>query len=359
LLSFLIAIFALCVIILIHEIGHWGAAKIFGMKVHQFNLGMGPIIFKKQINETQYGLRAFPIGGSCVLGEDDEDVEADDPHAFRNKPVWQRIIVISAGAFLNLVLGVILCIVINIALPIPSLTVAKFTEDAVSNTGISALRTDDKIVSVNGMWIVSSTEIAYKMDNSAVKGGFDGDTAAFEFVVIRDGERVTLPDVRFAAKPNEQGGITYARDFSTWAAEKSFINVLFYSVRDAVGFGRIIWLSLIDIIRGTYGINEVSGPVGIAGVISDATERAANFSQVILMIVRLSALITINLGIVNLLPIPALDGGRIIFLTLEGIRRKSLKAETEGVIHFVGFALLILLIVVVTFNDIRKLIFGG
>jgi regulator of sigma E protease len=364
-LSVIIAIIALCVIILIHEFGHFGAAKLFKMNVYQFNLGMGPVLWKKQHKETQYALRAFPIGGSCMLGEDEE--QTDDPAEFRNKPVWQRIIVIVAGAVLNLILGLILCIAINANsdTKMSSLTVAVFNEGSVSNTGASALREEDRIVSINGMRIISASEIYYKLDNSLTKDGArshdeSGDVfAVYEFVVIRNGERVTLPNVAFAAEPNEKGGMSYILDFRVWEAKKSFTSIIEYSARDAVGFGRIIWLSIMDILNGTYGINDLSGPVGIGEVVVNVTSNARNIGEMLLTIVQISAFITINLGIVNLLPIPALDGGRIIFLTVEGIRRKPLKPEVEGMIHFVFFALLILLIIIVTFNDIRKLILGG
>ncbi|MCL1789535.1 MAG: site-2 protease family protein [Oscillospiraceae bacterium] len=361
-MSIVIFILAFFTIILIHEFGHFGAAKLFKMNAYQFNLGMGPILWKKQHKETQFALRALPIGGSCVLGEDDAEY-SDDPNDFRNKPVWQRIIVIAGGAFLNLVLGLILCVVIYIVEPIPSTTVSVFDDNAVSNTGVSGLQVGDQIIKVNGMHIVSASEIFYKMDNSLTKKGItedaEGEFAVYEFVVIRKDEKIMLPQVKFAAHPNERGGMNYVRDFWISPVDKNFINVLAYSARYAVGMSRIVWLSLMDIIGGTYGLNEISGPVGIVGVASEVTAQAKNFGEVIMSIISISALITINLGIVNLLPIPALDGARIIFLTAEGIRRKPINPTAEGMIHFAGFALLMLLILIVTFNDVRKLIIGG
>lgn len=349
-MSIVIAIIALCLIILIHELGHFGAAKLFKMNAYQFNLGMGPVIWKKQHKETQYALRAFPIGGSVALGEDETE-PSDDPKDFRNKPVWQRIIVISAGAILNLLLGLILCAVICIVEPIPSTVVS-------DEYGESGLQSGDQIVKVNGMTIFSASEIFFQMDNSLAKHGTEDGYALYEFDVIRNNERITLP-VRFKAEPNERGGMTYVRDFRVWAAEKNFLNVLNYSVRTAVGNGRIIWLSLGSIINGTYGLNEMSGPVGIAAAVGELTKQAVNIKEAVMYVVSLSALITINLGIFNLLPIPALDGARIVFLAVEGVRRKPISPNVEGTIHFVGFALLMVLILVVTFNDVRKLITGG
>jgi regulator of sigma E protease len=503
-LPIVIAVIALCIIILIHELGHFGAAKLFGMNAYQFNLGMGPILWKKKHKETQYALRAFPIGGSVLLGEDDDEPSAD-PRDFRNKPVWQRIIVIGAGAFLNIVLGLILSIILNIANPIASLTVDSFYGNPVSNTVGSPLMKGDEIVKVGGMTIVSSSEVGYKMEHSLPKESDSPTTVSlfhrltasneklqrgdrivnvngvtvscisemlnnpeipplaeqdyhalynltvirdgeplllenvpfaaalefcrhvlrdeqgnalylnddpeqgelfcgrpvwaenrrvycdepacgepildddgmrllvrdffvpsdynmYEFVVRREGELVTLPNVSFAPRVDLRGepvGTTYIRDFWVEEADKSFLNVMEYSFRDTVGLGRIIWLSILDIIRGTYGLNDLSGPVGIAAVVTEVTATAETIGETLLRIVSIAAFITINLGIVNLLPIPALDGARILFLIAEAIRRKPLNQNAEAIIHFVGFSLLMVLIVTVTFNDIRKLIFGG
>jgi regulator of sigma E protease len=183
---------------------------------------MGPILWKKVHKGTQYGLRLFPIGGSVMLGEDDEP--SDDVNDFRNKPLWQRIIVIGAGAVLNLLLGFVLCIIINgiiINDPDPrngiaSMTVSAFREDSMSNQGESALKAGDRIVGVNGMHIISYSEISYKMDNSLIRNGVEDGYAVYKFDVIRDGEKITLPEVKFALQRdtegelvvNERGGMT-------------------------------------------------------------------------------------------------------------------------------------------------------
>ena len=396
LLNILLTVLVLGVIILIHEIGHYGAAKLFKMNAYQFNMGMGPILWKKQRKETQFALRLFPIGGSVLLGEDglpdnaledeNEDGEnnadkvkirtpvySDDPNDFTNRPVYQRIIVIGAGVFLNFVLGLILCMIINIMLvtdPDPqvgvaTMTVSAFHPDATSNIGASGLQVGDRIVEVNGTAIFSNTEIAYKMMNSPPKAGIP-DYAVFEFVVKRDGKRVKLPNVTFAVVrgengeilTNELGGMRFVRDFYVLPVENKPLPILEYSARTAIGYGRIIWLTLTDMLRGNIGFNNVGGPVQIVSTVGEITEQSVDFKEQLFGILSLSALITMNLGIVNLLPIPALDGARIIFLAIEGIRRKPLNREVEGTIHFIGFALLMVLIVAVMFNDIARL-FGG
>jgi membrane-associated protease RseP (regulator of RpoE activity) len=299
-----------------------------------------------------------------------------------------------------------------------TLTVGMFGLNAVSNTGDYALAVGDRIVSINGTEIRSAVQIYNELAQVAAMGvsgsvvvnegaanesevsyvesvfvvmrEIDGVPmrvtltrartpfrtessgeqshirdffvqTAYEFVVIRNGERVTLPNVTFPAAPNSRGGISCVDDFRVFGIfeeQKTFVNVMSYSFRDCVSMGRIIWLSLADLLRGTYGLNDLSGPVGIGAAVSGAAEHTENFGEMIMMIVYISAFITINLGVVNLLPIPALDGGRLIFLTLEGIRRKPIKQEYETIIHVVGLVLLILLIVVITFNDIRNLFAG-
>jgi regulator of sigma E protease len=210
------------------------------------------------------------------------------------------------------------------------------------------------------MRIISASDILYKLNNSLPKTDETGKYIEYEFVVIRDNKKVTLPNVKLASTPNEQGGVTYVRDFGVFFDEnKSFSNVINYSFRSAVSQGRIIWLSLIDLIKGTYGLNDLAGPVGLVTIIGDATSRAENFAEKVSMFISLTAFLTINLGILNLLPVPALDGARLLFFAAEAIRRKPLKAQTEGMIHFIGFAALMLLMLAVTFNDIKRLIFGG
>jgi len=355
-MAVVIAILALCLIILIHEIGHFTAAKIFDMKVYQFNLGMGPILFKKKSGDTQYAVRLLPIGGSVLLGEDDDP--GDDPRDFRNKPVWQRMIVIVAGAFLNLVLGLILCAVITaMSENILSTTVRGFAADAVSNTGNSALKIGDEILEINGMSIISVSDITYKLDNTRSKGS-DENFAVYEFVVRRDGRKITLPNVTFKAEKNERGGMSYVHDFGVYREKKNLPNILIYSARTSFSLGRLVWITLGDLLKGTYGINDLSGPVGTVAAIGSETAKAESFADKAYTVVFISALITINLGIFNLLPVPALDGARLIFFIIEAIRRKPLKAEVEGWIHLIGFALLMLLMLAVTFNDIRRLIFG-
>lgn len=351
----ILAILAFCVIIIIHEMGHFFAAKACKMKVSEFSLGMGPRLFKIQGKETLYTIKLLPIGGSVQL---DEDEENDDPRSFRNRPVWQRIIVLVAGPTMNLILGIIVCaIAILVSGKVVTAEIGGFRGD--SPVSSQYLQAGDEIVEINGLSIWSSMDISYALQNSAMKASPDDEYMTYDFKVRRDGEVVTLNDVKFAVAARDDGSTSVVLDFFVIAQHPQFGNTFIYSFKEAATYGRLVWISLIDLISGTYGLNDLSGPVGVVSAItqtaSASTDMRENFSNLFSMI----ALITINIGIFNLLPIPALDGSRIVFQIIELIRRKPIKPEQEGIVHFVGFAALMLLMLVVTFNDIVKLFTGG
>ncbi len=351
----LLTILAFCAIIIIHEMGHFFAAKACGMKVSEFSLGMGPRIFKKQGKETLYTVKLLPIGGSVQLGEDEE---SDDPRSFRNRPVWQRIVVLAAGPVMNLILGIIVCaIVILVSGKVVSSRIDSFRgETPVSN---QYLQVGDEILEINGHTIWSYMDISYALQNSAMKADPQQEYMTYDFKVKRGGETVTLNNVQFALNPGEDGKSSVIFDFYVSAYHVDFGNIFVYSFKEAATYGRLVWVSLIDLLKGTYGLNELSGPVGTVSVISQTATAGANFKENVINLMSMIALITINLGIFNLLPIPALDGSRIIFLIIELIRRKPMKPEHEGMVHFIGFAALMVLMLVVTFNDIVRLITGG
>lgn len=350
----ILAILAFCIIIIIHEMGHFFAAKACGMKVSEFSLGMGPKILKKQGKETLYTVKLFPIGGSVQLGEDEE---SDDPRSFRNKPVWQRMIVLAAGPIMNLILGIIVCAVaILVSGKVVSSEIAEFHENTITD---QYLQVGDQIVEINGHSIWSSMDISYALQNSAMRASEDDEYMSYSFKVKRNGETVALNNVNFALAKDKSGSSSVVLDFYVRAYRLNFGNVLEYSFKEAATYGRLVWISLIDLLRGTYGLNDLSGPVGTVTVISNTASASPDMKINIANLLSMIALITINLGIFNLLPVPALDGSRILFLVIELIRRKPMKPEHEGMIHFIGFAALMLLMLVVTFNDIVKLVTGG
>ncbi|MBD5129922.1 MAG: peptidase [Ruminococcaceae bacterium] len=350
-MAIVIAILVFCVIIVLHELGHFFAAKLCGIYVKEFAFGMGPIILRKKGKETEYVIRALPIGGSCSFeGENggyEDDIDAN-PRAFNRKPVWQRMIVILAGPLMNLILGfIVVCISLVSAKNIASTTIVGFGSESVSS---NYLMKDDEILSVDGLPIFSIQDVTYKLQSSDRKN--DAGNFVFDFVVRRNGEKITLKDVEF--KPIEEDSTSIYFDFYVYPIEKNFKNIVVEGFREGCTTARIIIMSLIDMLRGKYGLNDLSGPIGVGTVISEAVSKYT-FSD----LMNVVSLITINVGVFNLIPIPALDGARFVFLIVEAIRGKPVKPEVEGMVHFVGFALLMLLMVVVTFNDIVKLVTGG
>lgn len=351
-----IAILVFCFIILLHEFGHFIAAKACGIYVKEFALGMGPVILRKKGKETEYVIRAFPIGGSCSFeGEDggyseEDTVEEVNPRAFNRKPVWQRMIVILAGPLMNLILGFIVVLIsLCTSEAMASTTIAVFQEQSVSS---QYLMENDEILSIDGLPIFSLSDVSYKLQSSDRKN--DKGNLVYDFVVRRNGEKVELKDVEFMTMEREDGSTGVYFDFKVYRLEKNFGNVIKQSWRESCSTARLIIMTLVDMVRGKYGLNDLSGPIGMGAVITDAVSNYT-FSD----FMNIMSLITINVGVFNLLPIPALDGARFVFLIVELIRRKPVKPEVEGMVHFVGFAAMMLLMLVVTFNDITKLFTGG
>lgn len=355
-MSIVIAILVFCVIIIIHELGHFLAAKACGIYVKEFAFGMGPVILRKKGKETEYVIRALPIGGSCSFeGEDGGYVEGeidaeDNPRAFNRKPVWKRMIVILAGPLMNLILGYIAVVISLCASPsIGSATIAQFYDQNISS---NYLMKGDEIISVDGLHIFSTSDISYKLQNSDRKN--EKGNLVYDFVVIRNGEMITVKDVEFMTSTDEQGKSHIVYDFMVYSVEKNFGNIVKYSFRESCSTARLILMTFVDMIKGKYGINDLSGPIGVGSVINEVVQKYT-FAD----LMNIIALISINVGVFNLLPIPALDGARFVFLLVELIRRKPVKPEIEGMVHFVGLALLMVLMLVITFNDIIKLFTGG
>lgn len=346
-MGILIAILIFGLIIATHELGHFISAKLCGIRVNEFALGMGFKIFHFKKGETEYSLRLFPIGGFCSM--EGEDSESDDKRAFCSKPVWQRIIVVVAGATVNILTGVILTVVLaSMYKSIPSTTVKNFAVDSDTNQIISSsyeagLREGDKIICINGLKVFTFSDISFQIASETEK--------PFTLEVERNGERITLENVTFGSKVTGEK----ARDFGIETLPKTFVNVISYSLKDSVSTARLIWISLGDLLKGKYGADEISGPVGTISVIGQASETGANVREKVMSILNLTIFITINIGIFNLLPIPALDGGRLVFLLIEAVRRKPIKPEYEAYVHAVGMLLLFGLMIFATYNDIIRL----
>lgn len=331
----LIAILFFELIILVHEGGHFFAAKMMKVKVNEFSIGMGPKLFQFQKGDTKFTFRLILFGGYCAM--EGEDSESDDKNSFANKKVIQRVFVVVAGAVMNLILGVLIilgmvCSQELVGTPV----VADFDKDAVSN---AYLEQNDRILAIDGMRVYTTTDITTGFSRSA-----DGEV---EFLIKRDGKTKTVN-----AKFNTQkiDGKNYIdMDFYLYGVEKTVPNVLRETGRQFMSFCRMIFLSLHDLITGRYGLSDMSGPVGAVSVVSGAVKMSLTSTF------RIMALLTINIGLFNLFPFPALDGWKLFILLYEGIFKKKLPQKFEWMINAVGLAVLLGLMCLVTFSDITKL----
>ena len=369
-----VALLVFGVIIFIHELGHFLMARAHGVKVLEFAIGMGPTLLKTvgKKTGTVYALRALPIGGFCsMLGEDeagggeirlkpDQPAPSTDPRALNNKKVWQRLTITAAGAVMNLLLGFVLLIVFFAVFTQPTddrpamfagTQIARLAEE--SPVYQSGLRPNDTVVSIDGKRVFSNFDISAILQNDE-----DG---VMSMQVRRDGKLVTLPAVQFTMSTDETTNQRYlVYDFSVYGIEKTPLTTVVQAAKMELSVSVLIFRSLGDVLRGRYGLNELSGPVGTVDAIGNAAVDDSGDTLTVdwRNLLFMAIIITVNLGLFNLLPLPALDGGRLVFLAVEGITRKKVPAKLEGMIHAIGFVLLMLLMVVVTFSDIRKL-FGS
>ena len=327
-------------VIFIHELGHFVTAKLCGIKVNEFSLGMGPALLRFEKGDTTYALRLLPIGGFVSM--EGEDEESDDEHSFSKAKVWKRFLVVAAGAVMNMILGfLVLVILVCRQSAITSRTVSVFSENA--STQASGLQVGDEILAVNGRRCFIADDVIYELVRTQ--------NGTADLTVLRDGKKVLLEDVVFTTQETEEG-TSLIIDFKVLPIEKTFFNVVKEAGLWTCSLSRKLFLSLIDLVTGRVAINNLSGPVGIVTVISEAA--SIGWEPILLIL----AVITINLGIFNLIPIPALDGGKLFLLLVEGIRRKALPEKYEIVINLAGFAALMLLMLFVTYNDIARLIVG-
>ena len=338
--TILLSILIFGVIILIHELGHFLVAKSMGVSIPEFSIGMGPELFHFDRGETQYTLRLLPIGGYVAM--EGEEEESDNQGAFCKKKPWQRLLVMVAGAAMNLILGLILMLVMVSARPvITSTQVAYFDPAAVSS---EKLQLGDEILSVNGYRVHTSNDLIYAF--------VDVGQEPVQIKVRRDGKVVELTDVPFAYEEVE-GQTIVKLDFKVQGLEKTPLRVLRESWYMTTGVVKQVWTSFGKLITGQFQMNQLSGPVGVSQIIGQvaATKDYTN-------IIMLTAFITINIGVFNLLPLPALDGGKIFFLLIEMLRGKPVPAKYEGYVHAAGMVLLMGLMLFITFNDIIKLVRG-
>jgi regulator of sigma E protease len=267
-----------------------------------------------------------------------EEDESHDSRAYSNKPRWQRAIVLVAGAIMNILLGFILIFCLTATQKgLASTRVGQFNDNATSNI---VLQINDKIVSING----AATHIGSDVQLALL----ESNQSKADIIVIRDGKRIEFKSVQFPMVSDGSGGKAMAQDFIPFGDKKNFVGVFHYAFYWTISIVKLVWVTLIKLITGTYGLKMLSGPVGVTVAMGQAA------SMGISTLFYIVAMIAVNLGVVNLLPLPALDGGKLLFVVIEAIRRKPVNPKYEGWVHLAGFALLMLLLVVVTFNDIVR-----
>lgn len=346
----IIAILIFGILIAVHELGHFLAAKGCGVRVLEFSIGMGPAIFKRQRGETLYSLRALPIGGFCAM--EGEDSESNDPRAFSNQRVWKRVLILVAGSAMNFLLGflVILAIVGSMTLLKPTITGFM---DGCPYEGENGLMEGDTFYKINGERIYFSTNVSTFMER--------GDNGLMDIVVIRDGEKIYLEDYPMTPREytDENGETTLKYGLYFGVYEEGVGARLKNAWYCAMDFVRMVRMGLSDLVTGAVGIKDMSGVVGIVDVISDVGHQSETAALAALNIAYLSAFIAINLAVMNMLPIPALDGGRIFFLLItwvvERVSKRKINPKYEGYIHAAGLVLLVGLMALVMINDVIRI----
>jgi len=332
----IVAIVVFSALVFFHELGHFSVAKLVGIKVHEFAIGMGPKLLGFKKGETDYSIRALPIGGYVRM--EGEDEKSNDARSFNNKSIGARIAVILAGPLMNIILGILLFTIIfyNVT-GVPTTVI----EQTVPNTPavVSGLEVGDKIVSINENPIDSWEQIVTEISES------NGETIEIE--VMRGNELVQKSIV-----PEQDPETGQFRIGIVPTANKS----LSLAIKNSFSQTKMIALGIFDFFKGLITsrqdvLKDVAGPVGIINLVGQASRAG------LIYVLQLAGLISINLAVMNLLPIPALDGSRILFLIIEALRGKPIDPEKEGFVHVVGFALLMLLMIMITYKDITTIFF--
>jgi len=352
-LYIIFAVLMFGVLIAVHEFGHFFTAKLLGVKVNEFAIGMGPAILKKQKGETLYALRAFPIGGFCSM--EGEDEVTGDPRAFTAQKVWKRFIILAAGSVMNFITGLIIILVIYSSAKGFYTPVITDFMDGFPLEGEEGLMVGDRIVSIDGERILMYSDLSMFLSR--------GNGEDFDLVIKRDGKKIVLDDFPMQLKEYTYEGQTAPRYGLIFGTEKAtFANKLKNSFLNSIDFVRLVKVSLVDLIGGRAGVKDMAGPIGIVGYMTQMGEESSNTKEALENLFYFAALIAINLAVMNLLPLPALDGGRIFFMlvtwVVEKVIRRRINPKYEGYIHAAGLVLFMALMVFVAYSDIVRLITG-
>lgn len=347
----LVAILIFGVLIAAHELGHFLAARACGVTVNEFSIGMGPALWKRQRGKTLYALRVIPCGGFCAMEGEEED--SDDPHALYRQGFWAKLLIFAAGALMNFVTGlVILLLLYSGAKAFYDPTITAFADGCPLESEVG-LQVGDTLLSIDG-------ERVYMYSDVGLLLGLNRD-GTFDLVVRRDGERVTLTDFPMAQGTyTDQNGNAYTGYGLYFGVKEATAgDRLANSWNNAMDFVRLVRLSLKMLVTGEAGLRDLSGPVGIVSTMTEVGEASDTLGAAVENIAYLAALIAVNLAVMNLLPLPALDGGKIFFLLVNTVAMavigKQIPLKYENYIHFAGLVLLLGLMALVTFSDVWKL----
>ncbi|RHO82319.1 RIP metalloprotease RseP [Clostridiaceae bacterium AF42-6] len=340
-MSYILALIIFSAIVIFHELGHFLLAKWNGIEVIEFSLGMGPRLLSHVWGDTRYSLKLLPIGGSCqMVGEEEA---SDSEGAFGNKSVWARIAVVAAGPVFNFILAWVLALIIVGSVGYDNTMVDIIPDSAAAEAG---MEDGDQIISINGSrtWLYREVSLYSSLHQ--------GQTATVVFE--RNGEKQT---VVLTPKQSDTGAYLYGFSRTVQREKGGALETVGYSCAEIRYWLKATVESLKMLIGGQVGLEEMSGPVGIVSTIGDTYKesRVDGWYYVTMNMIMIAILLSVNLGVMNLLPIPALDGGRLVFLILEAIRGKAIPQEKESMVHFAGFVLLMGLMAVILFSDLHKL----
>ena len=351
LIYIILAVLMFGIFIFIHEFGHYFFARLFNVSITEFSIGMGKSIISKRSEKTgiKYSIGILPIGGYVAMVGENE--ESDDPNALSKKPAWQRFIIVVAGAVINIIFGVLLMlwlVSITAGKGIYTNQIYGYSENpSYEVTSNEYLKADDTIIKIGNKRTYNAYDVSYEIMR---KG-----TSPIDVTVIRDGEKVVVEDVIFPTV-NSDGTTFGSMDFIIKAKRATFGGIIAHTAQRSAMTVRMVWESLFDLISGRYGIESVSGPVGITETIVDATDVAVTTKDYSSLL-YIAAIICINLGVMNLMPLPALDGGRLFFILIEIIFRRPVPSKIENAVHAAGMYLLLLFMLFISLKDVWKIFF--
>lgn len=349
----LAAILIFGVLIAVHELGHFLAAKLCGVRVNEFSIGMGPLVWQKEKGETRYSLRALPVGGYCAMEGEDEDT--GDDRSFVRQGFWKKLVILAAGSFMNFLTGVMILLVLYAG------ATAFYTDQITGFAPGFPLEGENGLMEGDIFYKIDGYRTYLRGDASLFLSYHDGDTIDLE--VIRDGKKVVLKDFAMTRQTySSSDGSTYT-GFGLYvgarAEEATLGNKIKYTWNTAKEFVQLVWFSLAQLVSGGASMEDLSGPVGIVSTITEMGSAAENARAAWSQIFYFAALLAVNLSVMNMLPLPALDGGRIFFLAVDALSlllfKRKVPEKYQAAVNTAGFVVLMGFMLLVTFHDVFKL----